>query len=324
MSDLYHFAKVGEEDATRFWKDTPWASIFTSPDYLVAFADAVDYWVLTYRGNQVYYWPVPLDSKGAPTRPSYSYYCGPCPSSGWLSLPCHRQYNLQQTAMNVMIQSLLKSYGSLALSLSTHQTDVRPFDWWNYHGPPETRFCISPRYSAVIDLKRFENDQSLLLSYRYCRRNEIYRTRKLGSFVESTDVVFQHVVDTYAETTNSSLSPDSYDTMRRDIKHLMELVAKGHGFVTQLHSKENDATFAYFSLVLVAKGCANLVLSLTPKSFRYTGVAALGTHTTIMKAKTEWAAHTFDFNGANSPNRGDDKHSYGAVPALYFDINYGG
>jgi len=323
MSDLYQFDKVRKEDATLFWKDAPWASVFTSPDYLATFAANVDYWVLTYRGKKVYFWPVPLDADGTPTRPNYSYYCGPCPSALWLSEPWHRQYNLQQSAMKIMIQALLKIYGSLVLSLSTHQTDVRPFDWWNYHGPPATRFRINPRYTAVIDLKRFNDDQALLLSYRYCRRNEIYRTRKSGSFFESTDVVFQQVVDTYAETTNSSLPPGSYDTMRRDIKHLLELVAKGHGFITQLHSKDGSTTFAYFSLVLVASGCANLVLSLTPKSLRYTGVAALGTHTTIMKAKAEWAALTFDFNGANSPNRGDDKHSYGATPALYFDISYG-
>jgi lipid II:glycine glycyltransferase (peptidoglycan interpeptide bridge formation enzyme) len=30
----------------------------------------------------------------------------------------------------------------------------------------------------------------------------------------------------------------------------------------------------------------------------------------------------FDFNGANSPDRGDNKHSYGAEPVLYFDIEY--
>ena len=29
-----------------------------------------------------------------------------------------------------------------------------------------------------------------------------------------------------------------------------------------------------------------------------------------------------DFNGANSPNRGDDKHSYGAGQELFFEINY--
>lgn len=30
----------------------------------------------------------------------------------------------------------------------------------------------------------------------------------------------------------------------------------------------------------------------------------------------------FDFNGANSPLRGDDKHSYGASEKLYFQLDY--
>ena len=30
----------------------------------------------------------------------------------------------------------------------------------------------------------------------------------------------------------------------------------------------------------------------------------------------------FDFNGANSPLRGDDKHSYGSYEKLYFQLEY--
>ena len=32
--------------------------------------------------------------------------------------------------------------------------------------------------------------------------------------------------------------------------------------------------------------------------------------------------NSFDFNGANSPLRGDDKHSYGAEEKLYFQLKY--
>jgi hypothetical protein len=31
---------------------------------------------------------------------------------------------------------------------------------------------------------------------------------------------------------------------------------------------------------------------------------------------------TIDFNGANSPRRADDKHSYGAGAELFFELSY--
>jgi hypothetical protein len=284
----------------------------------------VHFWILKHRGVPVYLWPIPLSENGVPTKPYFSYFCGPTPSSAWTKLCNHRRYSLDHSAVTFMIDVLLKTYHhTLSLSLSTHQLDVRPFDWWNYHGPAHTRFAIHPRYTAIIDLTRYNDEHALLLSYRRCgRRNEVYRTRKSASFVESHGFDLQDVFRAYVETTKRELLPDAHARLCRDIETLCQLVSAGHGFITQLRSKD-ESKFAFFALVLVAKGCGNLVLSLTRREFRHTGVAALGTHTAIMRAKSEWAATTFDFNGANSPNRGDDKHSYGAAASLYFDINYG-
>ena len=49
-------------------------------------------------------------------------------------------------------------------------------------------------------------------------------------------------------------------------------------------------------------------------------MAALNILSSIMSAKNN-GKKVFDFNGANSPDRGDDKHSYGAKYKLYFEVN---
>jgi hypothetical protein len=73
--------------------------------------------------------------------------------------------------------------------------------------------------------------------------------------------------------------------------------------------------------VLRASSVSNLVLNLTSDEYRKSGISAYGVHASIQKA-ISLGDTVFDFNGANSPRRGDDKHSYGAEEKLYFDISY--
>ena len=53
--------------------------------------------------------------------------------------------------------------------------------------------------------------------------------------------------------------------------------------------------------------------------FIMSGLVAWAIRNQIMMAKS-CGLDVFDFNGANSPSRGDDKHSYGAKAALFFEI----
>jgi hypothetical protein len=74
------------------------------------------------------------------------------------------------------------------------------------------------------------------------------------------------------------------------------------------------------SIVLESKSVANLVLSVTNEEYRDTGITSFINYENLKIAKSH-EIETFDFNGANSPQRGDDKHSYGASPKLYFDLS---
>ena len=42
----------------------------------------------------------------------------------------------------------------------------------------------------------------------------------------------------------------------------------------------------------------------------------------VIKYLKKYNFDTLDFNGANSPNRSDDKHSYGTDYKLYFQLKY--
>jgi len=49
------------------------------------------------------------------------------------------------------------------------------------------------------------------------------------------------------------------------------------------------------------------------------GVNSLLTYKSLLHAKAR-GLRVFDFNGANSPNRADDKHAFGASAVFYADL----
>lgn len=104
------------------------------------------------------------------------------------------------------------------------------------------------------------------------------------------------------------------------MKHLNGLYqAVINGFGKFICFRENDVLQS-FSLILLDKKSAHLVLTLTDEKYKKKGLGALNIFSCIKIAKNV-EKKIFDFNGANSPDRGDDKHSYGAKSKLFFEIN---
>ena len=64
-----------------------------------------------------------------------------------------------------------------------------------------------------------------------------------------------------------------------------------------------------------------MIINLIDEKWKKVGLSVFSTFETILSAKKK-KFEVYDFNGANSPNRGDDKHSYGALQKLFFEIKY--
>ena len=107
-----------------------------------------------------------------------------------------------------------------------------------------------------------------------------------------------------------------------EIASLVSVVADGMGEVIAFRDSESGELTSMV-LLLQDKGIANMVLNLTANRWRGSGIAAWTVYHAIQAAQAR-GADVFDFNGANSPDRGDDKHSYGAAPELFFEVRYPG
>jgi hypothetical protein len=160
--------------------------------------------------------------------------------------------------------------------------------------------------------------ESLVGNYRELRRREIKRVTRDDLFVRGKDVNPVELISLYYETLGLK-DQRSRTTAAIALQKYIDLVEEGFGEILA-YWQRHDNRLAYVSLLLYGKSEANLVVNLVGSSFRSSGLPAFAIHQSILAAKRR-GLDIFDFNGANSPNRGDDKHSYGAGAVLYFDIS---
>jgi hypothetical protein len=309
------------DEAGAFWKDSPNATVFTAPAVLSRFCPRVDWWLARKGGEPMCLWPVCRLDEVTVGVPEFCYHVGPLLSAAALGLPAHSWLAETTGIFEGLIAALLDRYGGLHAQLPCGLHDVRAFDWWNYHRHGEPRFAIRPRYTARICGIREIEDEVLQAGFRSLRRRELRRVARDGAPTRVADWNFDEIAGLYSEVMQlQGLSP-APSTIEK-IGCLVALVKEGHGQVVAFRDA-SSRDLASAVLLLEAKGVANMVLNLTASRCRDSGIPAWSVYHAIKSAQAG-GCDIFDFNGANSPNRGDDKHSYGSVPELFFDIRYPG
>lgn len=313
-----NIVKVLPDQGLEFWNTSPHASIFTHPQVLSRLSRQVDWWLASKGEEPLCLWPVCLPDGFSVGLPWFSYYVGPLWSAAAAGMPAHRWLVRSTEVYEGFIAEFLSIYGTIHACLPPGLIDVRVFDWWNYHDQTKPRFRINPRYTACLDNLQGQSEVQIKAGFRRVRRWEL--TKNLGGdrFEQSDRCTVDELIHLYSEVM-ARQGADVDNWTENEIRTLVELVEEDYGEIVSFKEKGRDTVCAAL-LMLYAKGTANLVLSLTDSAFRQSGLPALLIYSSIMRAK-EKGLTCFDFNGANSPNRGDDKHSYGAYPVLYFEIN---
>jgi len=309
--------EVSENESELVWGGSPHATAFTNPFVLNNLAHKVR-WFIAKKGDETLCcWPVCLNENNLTYLPNFSYYVGPFWTKiGW-NVPNHRLLSRRLLVYESFMSKFEEEFGSFTCSLPIGLNDVRAFDWWNYHSEKKPRVKIFPRYTAQISFS--DSTFKLEKSYREVRRQELKKIDQLDNFYISENADPQIIYNVY----KSILAKQSLkisESTQNSITQLHKLASTENGFLNVVKNKETG-DLAYIALVLRAKGVSNLVLSLTNDIYRNTGVSVYGVHSTIKKSLS-LGDLIFDFNGANSPKRSDDKHSYGAEEKLYFDISY--
>jgi hypothetical protein len=317
---IYTFRQLEDkEKIASFWKQSPDATIFTHPDVLPKLVDQVEWW-MAYKGEEpVCLWPLcgPDLRNGGISK--FVYYAGPIWSNLRLQINTLRWMELTKKIYLGFIDVFSHQRDHFEASFPPTMTDMREFYWMKQDNKYGSSIEIIPRYSAVIKGLDVQDRKTLFSKFHYSRRREINAFKKLDHLVSTQECSVEELYvmyKVYFEQQGKTVPDSEYAR----IHQLSSLVDSGHGYY---YGYRDKATHCLHSIAVVLLGCetANLVINFVDDAYRVHDINASTLYGAILKAKT-LNATTFDFNGANSPDRAFYKHSFGAGPVLYFDLKF--
>lgn len=222
----------------------------------------------------------------------------------------HDEFRLAQWA----IEALTARYRAIAMTLSWHFTDLRPFLWHNYHDSALGQFSVTPRYTGVLDLDALDS-ASFPAQTRACRRQEL---RKGAAYEVREERDIEPFLALYASTfarQNIALSDTTLALVRSITSAALE---HGYGRLSSCSTPQGTAAMTLF--VFDDKRAYYLFAANDP-DMRNSGAATRLMFDNIFDAKARGLSE-LDFVGVNSPNRGDFKLSFNPELKLYFDLRY--
>ena len=313
----FEIVEVSSETALEFFKVNSSGSVFHHPKVAECLGSKIEWWQVNKGSEPFQLFPVSINNQGSVEIPPFSYYFGPYWSDRFSGRPISTRFSDSQIVFKLILEHLAQRYTQFQFELGLSDTDVRPFIWWNHEKCiPELK--VVPRYSAVLPDLQVTAASQIEENFRSLRRREIRRVTNSNRFVLTNTVDWREVASGYSQTLLRSGSTFSSGYISQSVGKLQALadseMSQGIAFVDR-----ESGSLASFVFLLRAKGVSNLTLSFVKDDFRESGLGAYTMREAILTAK-KLGDTSFDFNGANSPFRGDDKHSYGAVPALYFRL----
>lgn len=292
---------------------SPQCSVFSLSEYLAGL-DAKHDRVFFEMDGQVVAAALIVNPGDSEFRAPYSYslYQGvalaPMPMRG------HSAVSRRLKIISGLADALSRRYPRHSLCLHPSLTDLRGFQWCNYHAPGQGTYELSLFYTGVIRLGQFSNFENFLSSIRTARRQDAKKTEKAGLRIGLSHDV-DEFIRLYALTFSRQgiESNDSHLNLVRRIVHVVLKTGLGQMLVAR-----NSAGQAASAIVTAHDpNCAYYLFGATDPTFRAYGAnSALllhAIHDAFLSGK-----NSFDMVGVNSPQRGDFKTSFNAEPVPFF------
>ena len=315
--EKYKIKSISFLEASKVWELSPNACIYNNPLFLENYKNIT--FVAVIKGEEIVCcWPIQIIDKKM-VIPNFFYYFGPFWSSIALEQPKHSWLSTSNNVYTKFIEFFIENFKEINFQLHYSLLDVRIFDWWNYGLSNKKRFEIKPRYFSKINLKNKTVKKNIISDFRYVRRYEIKNFKKISDNLTPCDHNTDEMYNLYLQNNSEKFSIKLQKNLKENIHNIIDLVEKNFGKIKCFKDKKTNK-LVYFNLVLFDKNSVHLVLNCSNKDWKKLGIMAWGINGLLNEYHGKFK--TFDFNGANSPLRGDDKHSYGAEEKLYFQIKY--
>lgn len=315
--EKYKIKSINLSEANKIWDTSPNACIYNNPSFLNNYKNIEFFAVI--KGNEVMCcWPI-INSKEKMIIPNFFYYFGPYWAKKITEQPRHSWLSISNNIYSKFIDYFTKNFKEVNFQLHYSLLDIRIFDWWNYGLKNKRKFKIIPKYSAIIHFSKKDGLKEIMSDYRYVRRYEIKNFVNIQDKLENCEQNIENMCDLYLNNNSKKYNKKQEEKLREDIKIVCSLANNGFGKINCFKEKKTNKLI-YFNVVLFDKNSVHLVLNSCDNKWKKIGLMAWGINNLLKDYFNKY--DKFDFNGANSPLRGDDKHSYGAKEKLYFQLKY--
>jgi GNAT superfamily N-acetyltransferase len=317
--DLNLIACTDKEQWDRFAMDSPHGSVFCFTPFLDGLGE--DYRLLMVEEGGEPLCGVVLHLRdGQPCSGDclFGIYQGVLLSSSICDQPLRRRASRTSQILNFLLAELETSYDRISVCQHYRFDDLRSFSRFHYDHPERGRFRIELQYSGVMDLSQVVDFDRYLRSIRNLRRREYQRCRTGGFCVcpsRDLDTLFRLYQQTYARQGLSCKAEE----VRAFLSGSQAALEKGFG--EMLICVAPDGAVVSASVFLRDRDCAYYWIGANDPEYRQTGSGTYLMIETIRRWQQK-GLKAIDFVGINSPNRGDFKTSFNALPVRYFTATW--
>lgn len=294
-------------------------SVFNSREFLSALGVDIRYWGV-YDGYELMAaTSVQVDGGGNPVGPDkcINLYQGIMLSPAITGLPVPSRVRRELAVVNRLIEGLTERYDEIWLSMHPRMKDIRSLQWFNYHTPENGQFQIDVRYTGLLELTNFSSREELVSSFARGRQGDYKKAISKGITVKTC--FDPNLLDTLHAKTFARQEADRGVFDKLLIPITDAALKKGFGELLVAYTDDGAPTSA--SLFIWDNSTAHYLFGASDPEYRNTGAA------TYVLAESLWRAIErkncrADFVGVNSPQRGEFKTSFGALPVTYFEAHW--
>lgn len=256
--------------------------------------------------------PVFVDKKNTPTNIPFSYYQGLSLSSKFEELKYYRKYSWLRYCYENILNFLFERFGGFYMDLHPTIRDIRFLEWF-FENNEKIKLDNRVKYTAIINNNEFDSIEKIRSKYRKDRLQDLKYAENQNFKIDDgckVDDFIKLFEETY-EKNNEKVSDDVLETIEYFFKDL-----KNHLNIISIKYKDKVIGSQLF---FCDKYSAHAIAQVTDTNFMDKGVSSYLTDK-LIKITFKKKIKYLDFNGCNSPNRADFKHSFGAEPVLFFRV----
>lgn len=321
---LYKVKEISSESASSNWVKSNNTSLFCCPDLLNMLGYKTRFFGGYKNDELLVIWPLVETKDSFNKPPSFSYYFGPYYVFDNANDSPYKHYRNNLEVFNCLNETIEKIASKIEFCLVPDFLDLRPFQWWNYHNDRGSKFEINLNYTAKYSFKSKISEKQLIASFRADdKRKKIRKLISNKSLKISSNMEFKpdDYLKFYENTLYANNAKLTFDE-REALFKLLEYSKKKFNSPVSLKILElfkNGASNSLgFQLLLIGKNqCYAVAQSVNDEGKDCNGNIYL-TYSALSYANKN--SMILDLNGANSPNRADDKHAYGASILSYYDL----